>query len=254
MSRLTHHLSRSSGFLPLLLLFRALLRLLMTFLTRLFVILGFWLLLLLLLLLLFFLPVFLTHLFAVLGFRLLLLFFLATLLSNLFAVFRARLVLCLVPLSFLTALLTHLLSVFGRRLLLFLFALETPLLSQLFATLRLFALRFLDVSHCWRCRMWRTNARTCIGRIGTFTQFRSPITSLRAAFYQGGALRRIAAFRWGNESPLSSSADRRAGVRILIASNHRTPDEIVRRNRYSTIPSAVVILKRRCNRNWFDLR
>src|SRR6185295_5358245 len=164
-------------FLPLLLLLRALLRLLMTFLTRLFVILGFW-----LLLLLFFLPVFLTNLFAVLGFRRLLLLFLATLLSNLFAVFRARLVLCLVPLSFLSALLTHLLSVFCRRLLLFLFALETPLLSQLFATLRLFALCFLTVSF-WRCRMWRTNARSCIGRIGAFAQFRCPITSLGAAFY-----------------------------------------------------------------------
>jgi len=155
----------------------------MTFLTRLFVILGFWLLLLLLLLLLFFLPVFLAHLFAVLGFRLLLLLFLATLLSNLFAVFRARLVLCLVPLSFLPALLTHLLSVFGRGLLLFLFSLQTPLLPQLFATFRLFALCFLAVSYRWRCRMWRTNARSCAGGIGTFTQFQSAITSLRAALY-----------------------------------------------------------------------
>jgi len=161
----------------LLLLLRALLRLLMTFLTRLFVILGFWLLLLLLLLLLFFLPVFLAHLFAVLGFRLLLLLFLATLLSNLFAVFRARLVLCLVPLSFLPALLTHLLSVFGRGLLLFLFSLQTPLLSQLFATLRLFALRFLAVTYFWRCRLWRTNA----GSVASSVRRRAAMASARTS-------------------------------------------------------------------------
>lgn len=220
----------------------------MTLLTRLFVTLGFW---LLLWLLLSFLPVFLTHLFAVLGFRLLLLFLLATLLSNLFAVLRARLL--QVSLTFLAALLTHLLSIVGWGLLLFLL-LETSLLSQLFATLRLFGLRFLAVSYCRRCRMWRTNARSCIRRIGTITQVRSPITSFRAALYQGRALRRIAAFGWGNESPLSSRPDRRTGVRILVASNYRAPDEIVRRNRYSTIPSSVVILERGRNRNWHYLR
>ena len=208
----------------MLLLLLALLRLLMTFLTRLFVTLGFW---LLLWLRFSFLPAFLTHLFAVLGFRLFLLLFLATLLSNLFAVLRARLLLYLVPLPFLTAFLTHLLAVLRRRLLLFLFSFETSLLSQLFATLRLFALRFLAVSYCWRCRMWRTNTRRGIGRIGTFTQLRLAITSFGCALNQGRAPRRIAAFRWGDESPLSSSPDRRAGVRILIASNYRAPDEIV---------------------------
>jgi len=152
----------------------------MTLLTRLFVTLGFW---LLLWLLLSFLPVFLTHLFAVLRLWLFLLSLLATLLSNLFAVFRARLLLYLIPLPLLPTLLTHLLAIVGRGLLLFLFSLQTPLLSQLFATLRLFALRFLAVSYFWRCRLWRTNARSFVGEIGTFIQFRFAITSLGAALY-----------------------------------------------------------------------
>ena len=163
----------------MLLLLLALLRLLMTFRTCLFVTLGFW---LLLWLLLSFLPVLLTHLFPVLGFRLFLLLFLATLLTNLFAVFRARLLLHLIPLSFLAALLPHLLAVLRRRPLLFLFAFETSLFSQLFATLRLFALCFLALSYCWRCRMWRPNPRSCASGIGTFTHFRSAFTSFGAAF------------------------------------------------------------------------
>lgn len=106
----------------MLLLLVALLRLLMSFLTRLFAILGSW------LFLLSRLAALLTSL-LVLRPWLFLLSLLATLLSNLFAVFRARLLLYLVPFPFLVALLTHLLAIRGRGLFLFLFALEASLLA-----------------------------------------------------------------------------------------------------------------------------